>query len=91
MGAATAREMHGRGTIKLALMSPSESCEDAGTPNWTALPIGARPRMLQDTLSRLSIWPWQTYGRIDACLIHVGGRTKRRFAGHPRRRLGPGP
>lgn len=73
MGAATAREMHARG-YRLALMSPSESCEDlaaelGGVAHRGRAEVAADTQAIFDrTLA--------AYGRIDACLIHVGGPPK---------------
>ena len=73
MGAATAREMHTRG-YKLALMSPSESCETL------AAELGgvARRGKAENAADTQAIFDlaMDTYGRIDACLIHVGGPPK---------------
>jgi NAD(P)-dependent dehydrogenase (short-subunit alcohol dehydrogenase family) len=73
MGAAVAREMHGRG-YKLALMSPSESCEEL------AAELGgvARRGKAEEAADTRAIFDlaMETYGRIDACLIHVGGPPK---------------
>lgn len=73
MGAATAREMHKRG-YNLALMSPSESCETL------AKELGgvARRGKGENTGDTRGVFDlaMETYGRIDACLIHVGGPPK---------------
>lgn len=73
MGAATAREMHSR-DYQLALMSPSESCEQL------AAELGgvAHRGVAENAADRQSIFDltMQTYGRIDAMLIHVGGPPK---------------
>lgn len=73
MGAATAREMHARG-YRLALMSPSASCEAL------AAELGgvARRGRAEDAADTQAVFDlaMQTYGRIDACLIHVGGPPK---------------
>ena len=73
MGAATAREMHSRG-YKLALMSPSESCEKL------AAELGgvARRGKAEEAGDTQAIFDlaMETFGRIDACLIHVGGPPK---------------
>ncbi|MCY4209306.1 MAG: SDR family oxidoreductase [Roseovarius sp.] len=73
MGAAVAREMHERG-YKLALMSPTESCEKlAGELGGVAL--RGRAENAHDTNAAFSL-AMESYGRIDACLIHVGGPPK---------------
>jgi len=73
MGAATAREMHARG-YALALMSPSESCERlAGELGGVAR--RGRAENADDTRAIFD-FAMETYGRIDACLIHVGGPPK---------------
>jgi NAD(P)-dependent dehydrogenase (short-subunit alcohol dehydrogenase family) len=73
MGAATAREMHKRG-YSLALMSPTESCETL------AEELGgvARRGKAENAEDMQGIFDlaMETYGRIDACLIHVGGPPK---------------
>lgn len=73
MGAATAREMHGRG-YKLALMSPSESCE-ALAQDLGGVARRGRAENAGDTQAIFDL-AMNTYGRIDACLIHVGGPPK---------------
>ncbi len=73
MGAATARQMHARG-YRLALMSPSDSCETlAGELGGVA--HRGRAEVAADTRAIFDL-AMQTYGRIDACLIHVGGPPK---------------
>lgn len=73
MGAATAREMHKRG-YRLALMSPSESCETL------AAELGgvARRGKAEDAEAIRGIFDlaMESYGRIDAVMIHVGGPPK---------------
>lgn len=73
MGAAVAREMHGRG-YKLALMSPSETCETL------AAELGgvARRGLAEngDDIQGIFDLTMESYGRIDAVLIHVGGPPK---------------
>jgi NAD(P)-dependent dehydrogenase (short-subunit alcohol dehydrogenase family) len=73
MGAATAREMHRRG-YKLALLSPSESCEKL------AVELGgvARRGVAESAADLQAIvdLAMETYGRINAVLIHVGGPPK---------------
>lgn len=73
MGAATAREMHGR-DYKLALMSPSESCE------MLAAELGgvARRGVAENAEDVQGVFDltMETYGRVDAVLIHVGGPPK---------------
>ncbi|MFC0158407.1 3-oxoacyl-ACP reductase [Mameliella alba] len=73
MGAATAREMHARG-YKLALMSPSESCEILSAELGGVAHRG-RAETAADTQAVFDL-AMSTYGRIDACLIHVGGPPK---------------
>ncbi|MGS4919278.1 MULTISPECIES: SDR family oxidoreductase [Mameliella] len=73
MGAATAREMHARG-YKLALMSPSESCEILAAELGGVAHRG-RAETAADTQAVFDL-AMSTYGRIDACLIHVGGPPK---------------
>ena len=73
MGGAVAREMHGRG-YKLALMSPSENCENlAGELGGIA--VRGKAENSADT-EKLFNHTMETYGRIDAMLIHVGGLPK---------------
>ena len=73
MGAATAREMHERG-YRLALMSPSESCEVlAGELGGIA--HRGKAENGEDIKAVFDL-AMQTYGRIDAVLIHVGGPPK---------------
>ena len=73
MGAATAHGMHARG-YKLALMSPSESCESL------AAELGgvARRGKAEEAGDTEAIFDlaMEAYGRVDACLIHVGGPPK---------------
>jgi len=73
MGAATAREMHARG-YKLALMSPSESCELLAQELGGVAHRG-KAENAADTQAAFDL-AMSTYGRIDACLIHVGGPPK---------------
>ena len=73
MGAATAREMHGRG-YKLALMSPSDSCEKLAAELGGVARRGVAENA-EDTQGIFDL-AMQTYGRIDALLIHVGGPPK---------------
>lgn len=73
MGAATAREMHDRG-YRLALMSPSESCETLAAELGGVAHRG-RAERAEDTQAIFDL-AMQNYGRIDACLIHVGGPPK---------------
>ncbi|MGP6086479.1 SDR family oxidoreductase [Antarctobacter jejuensis] len=73
MGAATAREMHARG-YKLALMSPSESCEELAAELGGVARRG-KAENAEDTQAIFDL-AMETYGRIDACLIHVGGPPK---------------
>jgi NAD(P)-dependent dehydrogenase (short-subunit alcohol dehydrogenase family) len=73
IGAAVAREMHARG-YKLALMSPSESCETL------AAELGgvARRGVAQsaDDLEGIVDLALSSYGRIDAVLTHTGHPPK---------------
>jgi NAD(P)-dependent dehydrogenase (short-subunit alcohol dehydrogenase family) len=73
IGGAVAREMHGRG-YKLALMSPSESCETL------AAELGgvARRGVAQNAedLKGIVDLAMRTYGRIDAVLNHTGHPPK---------------
>jgi len=73
MGAATAREMQGRG-YKLALMSPSESCETLAA-ELGGIARRGKAEVAEDTQAIFDL-TMETYGRIDACLIHVGGPPK---------------
>ena len=73
MGAATARQMHSR-DYKLALMSPSESCETLASELGG---IAHRGRAENATdLNALFDLTMKKYGRIDSVLIHVGGPPK---------------
>ena len=73
IGAAVAREMHARG-YKLALMSPSESCETL------AAELGgvARRGVAQSAadLEGIVDLALSSYGRIDAVLTHTGHPPK---------------
>lgn len=73
IGAAVAREMHARG-YRLALMSPSESCEVL------AAELGgvARRGVAQsgDDVQGIVDLAMQSYGRIDAVLTHTGHPPK---------------
>lgn len=73
MGAAVAREMHARG-YRLALMSPSDSCE-ALASELEGVAHRGRAENAEDTQAIFDL-AMATYGRIDACLIHVGGPPK---------------
>ena len=73
MGAATAREMHSRG-YRLALMSPSGSCEALASELGGVARRG-RAEEAGDTQAAFDL-AMEAYGRIDACLIHVGGPPK---------------
>lgn len=73
MGAAVAREMRTRG-YRLALMSPSESCERLAEELGGVAHRGrAEDGAELDALVALAM---KAYGRIDAALIHVGGPPK---------------
>ncbi len=73
MGAAIAREMHGRG-YRLALMSPSATCEGLAAELGGVAHRG-RAEEAADTRALFDL-TMATYGRIDAVLIHVGGPPK---------------
>ncbi|MFD1881736.1 SDR family oxidoreductase [Paracoccus pacificus] len=73
MGAATAREMHGRG-YRLALMSPSGSAETLAA-ELGGVGLSGRAENADD-IRRLFDLTTERYGRIDAVLIHVGGPPK---------------
>ena len=73
MGAATAREMARRG-YKLALMSPSDSCE-ALAAELGGVASRGKAENAADTKAVFDL-AMETFGRIDACLIHVGGPPK---------------
>jgi NAD(P)-dependent dehydrogenase (short-subunit alcohol dehydrogenase family) len=73
MGAATAREMAARG-YKLALMSPSDSCEVLAAELGGVAHRG-KAENANDTKAIFDL-TMERYGRIDAVLIHVGGPPK---------------
>jgi NAD(P)-dependent dehydrogenase (short-subunit alcohol dehydrogenase family) len=73
MGAAVAREMQARG-YRLALMSPSESCE-ALAADLGGVAHRGRAEEAADTQALFEL-TMRSYGRIDAVLIHVGGPPK---------------
>ncbi|MEO3416475.1 SDR family oxidoreductase [Roseovarius sp. CAU 1744] len=73
MGAATAREMRARG-YNMALMSPSESCETLASELGGVARRG-KAENAEDTHAIFDL-TMETYGRVDACLIHVGGPPK---------------
>ncbi len=73
MGAAIAREMHARG-YKLALMSPSESC-DVLAAELGGVAHRGKAENAKDTKAVFDL-AMEHYGRIDAVLIHVGGPPK---------------
>jgi NAD(P)-dependent dehydrogenase (short-subunit alcohol dehydrogenase family) len=73
MGAAAAREMHARG-YELVLMSPSESCE-ALAAELGGIARRGRAEVAEDTKAIVDA-AMEAHGRIDACLIHVGGPPK---------------
>ena len=73
MGAATARQMHSRG-YKLALMSPSESCEVLAD-ELSGIARRGRAESASD-LNLVFDLTIQKYGRIDSILIHVAGPPK---------------
>ena len=73
MGAATARLMHNKG-YKLALMSPSESCETLAQ-ELSGIAVRGRAENADDTQALFDD-TMTVYGRIDSLLIHVGGPPK---------------
>jgi len=73
MGAATARLMHNKG-YKLALMSPSESCETLAQ-ELCGIAVRGRAENADDTQALFDD-TMTAYGRIDSLLIHVGGPPK---------------
>lgn len=73
MGAATARLMHNKG-YKLALMSPSESCETLAQ-ELSGIAVRGRAENAVDTQALFDD-TMTAYGRIDSLLIHVGGPPK---------------
>lgn len=73
MGAATARLMHNKG-YKLALMSPSESCETLAQ-ELSGIAVRGRAENVDDTQALFDD-TMTAYGRIDSLLIHVGGPPK---------------
>ncbi|MDQ2090944.1 SDR family oxidoreductase [Marimonas arenosa] len=73
MGAAIAREMHSR-DYRLALMSPSDSCETLAA-ELGAIARRGRAERAEDTRAIFNL-TMERYGRIDALLIHVGGPPK---------------
>ena len=73
MGAAVANEMQQRG-YKLALMSPSESCETLARELGGVARRG-RAENLSDITEIIEL-TMKNYGRIDSVLIHVGGPPK---------------
>ena len=73
MGAATARLMQNKG-YKLALMSPSESCETLAQ-ELSGIAVRGRAENADDTQALFDD-TMTAYGRIDSLLIHVGGPPK---------------
>ena len=73
MGAATARLMYNKG-YKLALMSPSESCEILAQ-ELSGIAVRAELKIADDTQALFDD-TMTAYGRIDSLLIHVGGPPK---------------
>ena len=73
MGAATAREMHKRG-YKLALMSPSESCETLAAELGGVARRGVAESA--EDIEAIVALAMESYGWIDSVLIHVGGPPK---------------
>ena len=73
MGAAVARELHARG-YDLALLSPSERCEQLAAELGGVAHRG-KVENAADTQALFDL-AMQTYGRVDAILIHVGSLPK---------------
>ena len=73
MGAAIAREMAHRG-YRLALMSPSDSCEQLAAELGQVAVRGSAENEA-DTQAAFDL-VMDSYGRIDSMLIHVGGPPK---------------
>ena len=73
MGAAIAREMAQRG-YRLALMSPSESCEQLAD-ELGQVAVRGKAENETDTQAAFDL-AMDSYGRIDSMLIHVGGPPK---------------
>jgi NAD(P)-dependent dehydrogenase (short-subunit alcohol dehydrogenase family) len=73
MGAAAAREMHARG-YRLALMSPSESCERLAAELASVAHRGVS-QSAQDIEAIFDL-TMETYGRVDAVLNHTGHPPK---------------
>lgn len=73
MGAAVAREMHGRG-YDLALLSPSERCEELAAELGGVAHRG-RLENAEDAQALFDL-ALKSFGRIDAVLLHAGGPPK---------------
>lgn len=73
MGAAAAREMHKRG-YKLALMSPSESCEKLASELGGVAHRGVAQSA--EDIKAIFDLTMTTYGRVDAVLNHTGHPPK---------------
>lgn len=73
IGAAVAREMHGRG-YALVLMSPSENCEELAAELGGVAHRGVAQSA--DDLKAVTDLALQTHGRIDAVLNHTGHPPK---------------
>lgn len=73
MGAATAREMHNKG-YRLALMSPSGSCELLAD-ELGGVAVRGRAENADDLQACFDL-AMDSYGQIDSLLIHVGGPPK---------------
>ena len=73
IGAAVAREMHARG-YRLALMSPSENCENLATELGGVAFRGVAQSA--DDLKGIVDTAMSAYGRIDAVLNHTGHPPK---------------
>ena len=73
MGAATAREMQNKG-YRLALMSPSESCELLAD-ELGGVAVRGRAENVNDLQACFEL-AMDSFGQIDSLLIHVGGPPK---------------
>ena len=73
MGAAVAREMNKR-HYRLALMSPSENCEELAN-ELDGIAVRGKAENAADTQALFDA-TMEKYGRIDSLLIHVGGPPK---------------
>ena len=73
MGAAVAREMYNR-NYKLALMSPSENCENLAK-ELNGIAVRGKAESKTDTENLINE-TMEQYGRLDSLLVHVGGPPK---------------